>query len=140
MTNREVAELFERVANMLAIRGDQIHRILAYQKAAENIQALGRDLNQIEAEGQLTTIPGVGQTLADKIKELLSTGRLTFYDKLAQEIPPSLVDLLRVEGLGPKRVKQLYETLAITNLAQLAAAAQAGKLRNLPGMGPAASR
>lgn len=135
MTNREVAELFERIANMLAIRGDQIHRILAYQKAAENIRALGRDVNQIQAEGQLTTIPAIGQTLADKISEMLSTGRLTFYDKLAQEIPPSLVDLLQVEGLGPKRVKQLYDTLAITNLAELATAAQAGKLRTLPGMG-----
>lgn len=135
MRNREVVELFSRVADMLAIRGDQIHRILAYRKAAESIDALGRDINVIYAEGKLTDIPAIGDTLAAKIEEMLTTGRLEFYDKLAREIPPSLVDMLRVEGLGPKRVKQIYETLKITTLDELAAAAQAGKLRDLPGMG-----
>lgn len=135
MKNREVVELFSRVADMLAIRGDQIHRILAYRKAAESIDALGRDVNVIFAEGKLTDIPGIGDTLAAKIEEMLTTGRLAFYDKLAQEIPPGLVDMLRVEGLGPKRVKQVYETLKITTLDELTAAARAGKLRDLPGMG-----
>jgi DNA polymerase (family 10) len=89
----------------------------------------------VYAEGKLTDIPGIGKTLADKITEMLTSGRLTFYDKLAQEIPPSLVDLLRVDGLGPKRARQLYDTLGITNLDELAQAAKAGKLRELPGMG-----
>jgi DNA polymerase/3'-5' exonuclease PolX len=115
MRNREVVELFSRVADMLAIRGDQIHRILAYRKAAESVEALGRDINVVYAEGKLTDIPGIGDTLAAKIEEMLTTGRLAFYDKLAQEIPPGLVDMLRVEGLGPKRVKQVYETLKITD-------------------------
>jgi DNA polymerase (family X) len=123
------------VADMLAIRGDQIHRILAYRRAAENILALGRDINEMQREGSLTDIPGIGDTLADKIEEMLSTGKLTFYEKLAKEIPPSLVELLNVEGLGPKRVKQVYETLGITTLAQLETAAKEGKLRDLPGMG-----
>ena len=135
MKNREVVELFSRVADMLAIRGDQIHRILAYRKAAESIDALGRDVNVVFAEGKLTDIPGIGDTLAAKIEEMLTTGRLTFYDKLAQEIPPGLVDMLRVEGLGPKRVKQVYETLKITTLDELTTAARSGKLRDLPGMG-----
>ncbi len=135
MKNREVVELFSRVADMLAIRGDQIHRILAYRKAAESIEALGRDVNVVFAEGKLTDIPGIGDTLAAKIEEMLTTGRLAFYDKLAQEIPPGLVDMLRVEGLGPKRVKQVYETLQITTLDELTTAARAGKLRDLPGMG-----
>ena len=81
MKNREVVELFSRVADMLAIRGDQIHRILAYRKAAESIDALGRDVNVIFAEGKLTEIPGIGDTLAAKIEEMLTTGRLVFYDK-----------------------------------------------------------
>jgi DNA polymerase (family 10) len=135
MRNRDVVELFSRVADMLAIRGDQIHRILAYRKAAESIDALGRDVNVVFAEGKLTDIPGIGDTLAAKIEEMLTTGRLAFYDKLAQEIPPGLVDMLRVEGLGPKRVKQLYETLQITTLDELTTAARAGKLRDMPGMG-----
>ncbi len=135
MRNREVVELFSRVADMLAIRGDQIHRILAYRKAAESIEALGRDINLVYAEGKLTDIPGIGDTLAAKIEEMLTTGRLAFYDKLAREIPPGLVDLLRVEGLGPKRVKQVYDKLGITTLDELAAAAREGKLRDMPGMG-----
>jgi len=135
MRNREVVELFSRVADMLAIRGDQIHRILAYRKAAESIDVLGRDINVVYAEGKLTDIPGIGDTLAAKIEEMLTTGRLAFYDKLALEIPPGLVDLLRVEGLGPKRVKQVYETLKITTLDELTVAAREGKLRDLPGMG-----
>ena len=135
MRNREVVDLFSRVADMLAIRGDQIHRILAYRKAAESVEALGRDINFVYAEGKLTDIPGIGDTLAAKIEEMLTTGRLAFYDKLAQEIPPGLVDMLRVEGLGPKRVKQVYETLKIATLDELTVAAREGKLRDLPGMG-----
>lgn len=135
MRNREVVDLFSRVADMLAIRGDQIHRILAYRKAAESIEALGRDINVVHAEGKLTEIPGIGDTLAAKIEEMLTTGRLSFYEKLAVEIPPGLVDMLRVEGLGPKRVKQVYDKLGITSLDELAAVAREGKLRDLPGMG-----
>lgn len=135
MTNREIADLFEKVADMLAIRGDSIHRILAYRRAAESIRALGRDVQVVAQEGGLTDIPGIGQTLADKIEEMLATGRLQFYEKLSQDVPPSLVTLLRVEGLGPKRVKAVYETLNITTLAQLTEAARAGDLRKLPGMG-----
>ena len=135
MKNREVAELFEKVANMLAIRGDSIHRILAYRRAAESISELGRDINQVYAAGELTDLPGIGQTLADKIEEMLTTGKLEFFERLAQEIPPSLVDLLRVEGLGPKRVKQIYDELGVTTIEELTAVAREGKLQNLPGLG-----
>lgn len=127
--------MFDTVAQMLAIRGDSIHRILAYQKAAESLRDLGRDVNQVHAAGTLTDIPGIGATLADKIVELLTTGKLEFYERLAQEVPPSLVELLRVEGLGPKRVKQVYEELGVTNLDELTAVAREGKLRDLPRMG-----
>lgn len=135
MNNREITQRFADVADMLAIRGDNIHRVLAYRRAAEAIENLGRDVNQVYAEGTLTDIPGIGATLAEKIEEMLTTGSLAFYDRLAQEIPPSLVELLKVEGLGPKRVKQVYDVLGVTTLAQLSAAAQEGKLRDLPGMG-----
>lgn len=135
MNNREVATVFENVADMLAIRGDHIHRVLAYRRAAENIRELNRDLNHIYAEGELTEIPGIGATLADKIEEMLTTGKLEFFDRLSQEIPPSLVEMLRVEGVGPKRVKQIYDSLGITTLEELAIAAEAGRLKELPGLG-----
>ena len=135
MNNREVAKIFADVADMLSIRGDIIHRVLSYRKASEAIQELGRDINQIYEAGELTDIPGIGKTLAEKIEEMLTTGKLAFYDKLADEVPPTLVEMLKVDGLGPKRVKQVYETLGLTTLAELNAAAQAGKLRDLPGLG-----
>ncbi|MFO7537736.1 MAG: DNA polymerase/3'-5' exonuclease PolX [Chloroflexota bacterium] len=135
MNNREVVAMFAKVADMLSIRGDQIHRILAYRRAAESIEALGRDINQVHAEGSLTDIAGIGKTLAEKIEEMLTTGRLTFYEKLAEEVPPSLLEMLRVDGLGPKRVKQIYQELGIVSLAELTEAAQAGRLRDLSGMG-----
>jgi DNA polymerase (family X) len=135
MNNREMVAIFNQVADMLAIRGDQIHRILAYRKAAESIDSLGRDINMVAAEGKLTEIPGIGNTLAAKIEEMIDTGQLEFYERLAAEIPPSLVEMLRVEGLGPKRVKQIYDVLGIKTLDELTTAARTGKLRNLPGMG-----
>jgi DNA polymerase (family 10) len=135
MTNREIAALFAKVAQMLSIRGDNVHRVLAYQRAAESIGELSQSLESLQAQGALTTIPHIGATLAEKIEEMLTTGRLQFYEKVAQEIPPTLVDLLRVEGLGPKRVKQIYDTLGLTTMDGLAEAARSGKLRDLPGMG-----
>ncbi|HSM58187.1 MAG TPA: DNA polymerase/3'-5' exonuclease PolX [Candidatus Sulfomarinibacteraceae bacterium] len=135
MNNRDVAETFERVADMLAIRGDNIHRILAYRKAAESVRGLGRDINTVHAKGELTQIPGIGATLAEKIEELLTTDKLEFYERLAEQIPPELVGLLRVEGLGPKRVMAVYEALGITTLEGLKEAAESGALRKLSGMG-----
>lgn len=135
MRNREIADTFATVADMLAIRGDQIHRVLAYRRAAESISDLGRDIHQVYEAGALTEIPGIGKTLADKIEEMLTTGKLEFFERLSQEVPPTLVEMLRVEGLGPKRVKQIYDSLGITTLDELTAAAQSGKLRDLPGLG-----
>lgn len=135
MNNRDIAQTFEQIADMLAIRGDQIHRVLAYRRAAENIRELDRDLGSLRSEGDLTDLPGIGKALADKIEEMLDTGRLAYFERLAGEIPPSLVEMLQVEGLGPKRVKQIYESLGITTLDELSEAAEAGKLRSLPGLG-----
>ena len=135
MKNREVAEIFENVADMLAIRGDNFHRVMAYRKAAESVRDLGRDINDVYTEGALQEIPGIGKTLAAKIEEMLTSGKLEFYEQLADEIPPSLTELLQVEGLGPKRVKSIYDELGITELESLKAAAEAGQLAKLSGMG-----
>jgi DNA polymerase (family 10) len=135
MNNREVAYIFETVADMLAIRGDSIHRVLAYRRAGESIRELNRDLNQIYAEGTLTDIPGIGSTLAEKIEEMLTTGTLEFFDRVAEDVPPGLVELLRIDGVGPKRVRQFYDELGITNIDELKAAANDGRLSQLSGFG-----
>jgi DNA polymerase (family 10) len=112
-----------------------IYKILAYRRAAESLQTHSREAYELWQESHLTDIPGVGKAIAEKIDELFTTGQLGFYDKLVAELPPSLVELLRVPDLGPKKAKMFWEQLGITSLAELEAAAREGKLRDLPGMG-----
>jgi len=135
LTNREIADLFETVADMLQIKGEVIHRVLAYRNAGESLRDLPRDLRAIAAEGKLTEIPNIGDTLAAKITEMLETGQLQFYEKLAKEVPSSLVQVLRINGVGPKKAKLFWQELGITDVTALEAAARAGKLRDLSGMG-----
>jgi DNA polymerase (family 10) len=135
VTNREVASIFATVADMLEIKGENIHRVLSYRRAAETIADLPRDLNAIHEEGTLTDLPHIGQTLAAKIEELLTTGELAFFNRLADEIPPGVVAMLQVPGLGPKRAARFWKELGITTIDGLKEAAQAGRLRELPGMG-----
>lgn len=134
-TNRQLAQIFNRLADLLEIKGEVIYKVLAYRKAAESLAALGQDVMEVWRAGKLTEIPGVGQAIAEKIDELITTGRLELLEKVQQEIPPSLVELLQVPDLGPKRAALFWRQLGITNLAELEAAAKAGKLRTLPGMG-----
>lgn len=135
VTNREVADVFARVADLLEIKGEVIHRVLSYRRAAESILELPRDLAAIAAEGGLTNLPGIGKTLAEKITELLTTGKLEFYEKLTAELPAGLVDVMRVNGVGPKKAKLFWEQRQVRDVASLEAAARAGKLRDLPKMG-----
>ncbi|MBN1310665.1 MAG: DNA polymerase/3'-5' exonuclease PolX, partial [Anaerolineae bacterium] len=135
ITNREVASIFATVADMLEIKGESIHRILAYRRAAETISSLPRDLYAIYEEDGLTDLPGIGATLAEKISEMLTTGKLAFYEQLAEEIPPGVVDMLQVTGIGPKKAARFWNELGIIDLDQLKKAAQDGRLRDLPGMG-----
>lgn len=136
MLNREVAEVFEKIADLLQIKGEAIYRVLAYRRAGESIRALSRSVVQISEENGLQDIPGVGKAIADKIDELLSTGKMEFYKKLSAEVPETLADLLRVEGVGPKKVARFWKELDITSIEELETAANAGKLQKLEGMGP----
>jgi DNA polymerase (family 10) len=134
-TNRQVAEIFYKIADLSEIKGEAIYRVLAYRKAADNIANLGRDINEVWREGKLQEIPGVGKAISDKINELLSTGRMSFYDKLAAEIPPSLSDVLRIPDVGPKKTRIMWQELGLTTVTQVKVAAEAGQLRTLPGFG-----
>ena len=135
MTNQHIAATFRLIADLLEIKGEVIYKILAYRKAADSLDNLGQNIQTIWQEGKLTQIDGVGKAIAEKIEELLTTGSLGFLERLSAEVPPSLVDLLQVPDLGPKKVAFFWKQLGITNLAELEAAARAGKLRHLPGMG-----
>jgi DNA polymerase (family 10) len=135
MDNRQVAHIFRQIANMLAIQGANRHRIFAYGRAAEIIGHLERDVGDVWREGRLTDIPGIGQTLADKIEELLTTGNLEFYERLKGEVPPGVVDMLQVPDVGPKTAGRLWKELGVTSIDALEAAARAGRVQTLSRMG-----
>jgi DNA polymerase (family 10) len=135
MNNKQLADTFTLIANLLEIKGEIIYKTLAYRKASESLMGLGRDASEYWKEGKLEEIPGVGKAIAEKIDELLSTGKLEFLEKIKKEIPEELATWLAVPSLGPKKVAMIWKTLGITTLAQLETAAKEGKLRGLPGMG-----
>ncbi len=135
LSNREIADIFERCADMLQIRGDNIHRVLSYRRASESIRAVPRDLRAIASESGLTDISYVGKTIASKIDEMLETDQLEFYERLKSEIPEGLVDIMHINGVGPKKAKLFWDKLDIASVPELQTAAVAGKLAELPGMG-----
>ena len=112
-----------------------IYKILAYRKAADNLENLGSDVQAVWRAGKLTEIPGVGKAIAEKIDELLSTGELGFLNKLHLQVPASLGEILQVPDVGPKKVALFWKELDIADLSGLETAARAGKLRHLSGMG-----
>src|ERR1044071_3065370 len=135
MNNRQLAESFTMIADLSEIKGENIYKTLAYRKAADSLLNLGREASEYWKEGKLEDIPGVGKAIAEKIDELMSTGKLNFLEKLKKEVPPGLVEWLPIPGLGPKKAAMIWKTLNITTFAELETAAKEGKLRELPGMG-----
>ena len=135
MDNRQLADTFTLIANLLEIKGEIIYKTLAYRKASESLMGLGRQASEFWKEGKLEDIPGVGKAISEKIDELLNTGELQFLEKLKKEVPEELAGWLAVPGMGPKKIAMIWKTLNITALSDLEAAAKKGKLRDLPGMG-----
>lgn len=134
--NADISAVFTEIADLLDIQGENPFRIRAYRNAARTVQDLGRELrDMVEAGEDLKALPGIGEDLAEKIVELVQTGACTALQKMRSRFPPGITDLLRIPGLGPKRVKVLYGDLKIESLAQLEAAAREGKIRDLPGFG-----
>ena len=116
MRNKEVAEIFRQIAEILEIQDENPFRIRAYLKAAQSIESLSRDIVDIAVKDKLEKIPGVGKDLSQKIKEIVKTGKLKFYEKLKEKIPQGLTILMLVPGLGPKTAKLLYDKLKIRNI------------------------
>ncbi len=135
MTNREIAAIFQRIGDMLDILGENRFKVLAYRRAAENILHLGQDIRTYWQAGTLQEIPGIGPAIEEKIDELLTTGRLEYYERLEDQVPAGVVSLLAIPDVGPKTAKLLWERLGLQSVAEVEEAARAGKLRTLPGLG-----
>lgn len=135
MTNVEIAWVFDEIADLLEIKGENPFKIRAYRQGARAVEQLSENVATLAAQGQLVTVKGIGPALAKKITELLETGRCRYYEQLRAEVPPGLVTMLAIPGLGPKGIRLINERLGITTLEQLAEAARNHRLRELPGMG-----
>ncbi len=135
MTNAEIADVFEHIAEILEIKGENPFKIRAYLNASSAISRLGENLSDIIIEGKDLNIPGIGKDLYLKIKELVDTGNLAYYDELLKSVPDGLFELLKIRGLGPKKAMLLYENFNIKSAADLDNALKSGKLKDIRGFG-----
>ncbi|MDK2896943.1 MAG: polymerase [Candidatus Atribacteria bacterium] len=135
MKNQEVSKLLQHLATLLEIKGESRFRVVAYQEAARRIENWPEPIEEVWAKGDIRKIPGIGESIASKIEEFLSTGKLSYLEELNREIPLELIDLTEVPGVGPKLARLLYEQLGIKNISDLEKALAEKKLRNLPRLG-----
>ncbi len=110
-SNHELAEIFQTIASLLEIKGEVIYKILAYRKAADSLENLASDATAYWREGRLDEIPGVGKAIAEKVDELLSTGKLEFLERLKEEVPISLMEVLEAPDVGPKKVALFWKQM-----------------------------
>lgn len=136
MENKGIADVFTEIADILDIQGENPFRVRSYRNAARTIEDLGQSLqSMVKAGKNLEEIPGIGKSIREKIEEIISTGRSHFLEELRKQVPAGATELLKLEGLGPKKVKILYDQLGVDSVDRLEKAALAGRLRNLGGMG-----
>src|SRR3989338_6569210 len=134
MITKTIAGIFRDIAKILEIKGENVFRIRAYERAARNVESLSEDIQDLINDDRLRSIPGVGEDLEGKIKEIVKTGRLEFLEDLKKSLPEGLLELLDVPSVGPKTAKLFYEKLNIRSIAQLEKAAKEGKLLELEGI------
>ncbi|MDD5405872.1 MAG: DNA polymerase/3'-5' exonuclease PolX [Sulfurovaceae bacterium] len=134
ISNSEIAAIFEQLADLLEIRGENHFKIIAYRNAARTIENLGADISKMIDDGvNLPKIPTIGEHIAQKVKEIITTGKLSKLEDLKRSFPPHFIDILSIKGIGPKRAGTLYEKLHIDSLEDLREAAQNHKIRDLEG-------
>ncbi len=135
VTNSSVADTLALMANILQILEANRFRVLAFQNAAESIRELGQPIQVVHAEGKLQQIPNVGAGIAGLLRELLDKGEVAEIEDLKRQVPVGVVEMMQVPDMGPKKARRLWQELNITSVAELKAAAEAGKLRVLKGFG-----
>jgi DNA polymerase (family 10) len=134
LTNEELAGVLHEIGDILEVKGELVFKTVAYHRAADAVAKSPFEVARAYREGRPPEIGGVGKAISDKLAELARTGRLAYHERLRAEFPPTLLELLRVPGVGPKTVRLLYESLGIESLADLRQAAEAGRLRGVRGL------
>ena len=120
MKKLEIARIFNEIADMLELKDENPFRIRAYRKAAQNIESLAEDLEEVAKRDELQKIPGIGADLALKIKKFLESGNIDFYEKIKKETPAILLEMITIPGIGPKTAKLLYNKQKIKSISDLA--------------------
>jgi len=135
METSRIARILGEMGTLLEVRGENAFRVRAYQQVAQVLKGFPSDLSEMIADGSLAATPGIGATILAKITQLSTTGHLPAFEELKRTTPPGLIALLRVPGLGPKKIKLLHDTLKIASLADLRAAGGSGQIAALKGFG-----
>jgi DNA polymerase (family 10) len=133
--NADVAEQFDLLADLLELEGEQQFRVLAYRRAADQIRSSGSPIAQLALAGQAKDLPGIGKTIESKIVQIVNTGEIEALTKRKAQIPAGVAEFLRLPALGPKTARRIWQELGITTVEELRQAAEAERLRTLPGLG-----
>jgi len=135
MDKATIADVLEKIATLLELKGENPFKIRAYTNAARSLETFGGNIADLANEGTLENIPGIGKAIAAKIKELVETGSLKFFEDLRAEFPADILEMFSLPGLGAKKIKALHEKLQVSSIAQLHEACVAGRVAELPGFG-----
>jgi DNA polymerase (family 10) len=135
MTKTEIAAVLEEVAALLELKGENPFKIRAYTNAARSLETFGGNVSNLQDEEALSKIPGIGKSIAEKIKELAANGSLKYLEELRTEFPAAILELFSISGLGAKKIKALYEQLQVSSIEQLRLACETGRVAELPGFG-----
>ena len=135
MTSAEAAAIFEKIALLMDLKGENTFKVRAYRSGAEIVESYPGDIMKMAQENQLSGIKGLGEALRDKLHEMATTGSLNFYNNLKAEFPDSIFELFDIQGLGPKGIKQIYTELGVGSIAELKRAIEAGAVAQLAGFG-----
>ncbi|MGD9518809.1 MAG: DNA polymerase/3'-5' exonuclease PolX [Armatimonadota bacterium] len=135
VTNADIADVLDRLADLLELDNADQFRLRSYRRAAETVRGYPEELANLHAQRKLTTVPGIGKSLAEKIAEYLDTGQIGYLEELRAKYPEGVVEMLNIPGFGPRSAARVFQELHISSIAELEQAARAGRLRTLPGFG-----
>src|SRR4051812_45066820 len=135
ITKEAVVDRLEDVAQLLEFKGENVFKTRAYTNAARALETFTGNFHQYVAEGRLPEIAGIGKAIAEKVAELVNTGELKYLTELKGEFPPTLFELFDLQGLGPKKIRAVWEKLGVTSIRELETACQDGRVAGLQGFG-----